>query len=114
MPNDKDITQTIKTTWRIPKDLVKQFKHLATDRETTVTVLVVDAMKQYLEGDRKPSEFNKKLYQPNIDYLKKEEFVKKLKDLKRRRSGKESLEYNQGGPGMCSYSNGGNSGIRLK
>ena len=38
----------IKTTWRIPKDLVKNFKHLAADRETNVTTLVIQAMKEVL------------------------------------------------------------------
>jgi paraquat-inducible protein B len=88
MLKDTDTTQTVKTTWRLPKDLVKQFKHLATDRETTVTMLVIAAMKHYLE---KPSEFNKKLYKPNIDYLKKEEFVNKLKHLKREKKGTTPL-----------------------
>jgi predicted transcriptional regulator len=43
----------IKTTLRIPKDLVKNFKHLATDRETNVTTLVIQAMKEYFERNRK-------------------------------------------------------------
>ena len=47
------LTDEIKTTWRISKDLLKQFKHLATDKETNVTALVTDAMKEYLERHKK-------------------------------------------------------------
>ena len=49
LEEEKIMVDKIKTTWRIPKELVKKFKHLATDRETTVTMLVIEAMKEYLE-----------------------------------------------------------------
>jgi predicted transcriptional regulator len=53
LEEEKEMVDKIKTTWRIPKDLVKKFKHLATDRETYVTTLVIQAMKEYLERNRK-------------------------------------------------------------
>ena len=43
----------IKTSWRLPRDLLKQFKHLATDKETNVTALVVQAMEEFLAKNRK-------------------------------------------------------------
>jgi predicted transcriptional regulator len=43
------LVDKIKTTWRIPKDLVRKFKHLAVDRETNVTTLVIQAMNEYFE-----------------------------------------------------------------
>ena len=49
LEEEKIMVDKIKTTWRIPKELVKKFKHLATDRETTVTMLVIEAMNEYLE-----------------------------------------------------------------
>jgi hypothetical protein len=36
-----------KTTLKIPPDLMLRYKHLALDRNTTVTELVVEAMRKY-------------------------------------------------------------------
>jgi hypothetical protein len=65
----------IKTTWRIPKELVKKFKHLATDRETNVTMLVIEAMEKYLEIQKEPLQFDKNSHKSDIDYPKKEELL---------------------------------------
>lgn len=48
----KEMVDEIKTSWRIPKELVKKFKHLATDRETNVTTLVIQAMNEYLSREK--------------------------------------------------------------
>ena len=42
-----------KTTLRLSPDLVKQFKYIALDRNTTVTALVEEAMRQYLKSAKK-------------------------------------------------------------
>jgi predicted transcriptional regulator len=52
MLEEEGMIDKIKTTWRIPKELIKKFKHLATDRETNVTTLVIEAMKEYLEKEK--------------------------------------------------------------
>lgn len=43
----------IKTSWRLPRDLLKQFKHLATDMDTNVTALVTQAMEEFIAKHRK-------------------------------------------------------------
>jgi hypothetical protein len=39
-----------KTTLKIPPDLMLWYKHLALDRNKTVTELVVEAMREYRKG----------------------------------------------------------------
>lgn len=75
MLKSENSVDTIKTTLRIPKDLIKKFKHLATDKETTVTMLVIEAMQAYLEIQN--FQFDKSF--SNIDSLKKEELVKSMR-----------------------------------
>jgi post-segregation antitoxin (ccd killing protein) len=39
----------IKTTWLLPRDLVKQAKQYALDHDTNVTALVSEALKDFLK-----------------------------------------------------------------
>jgi hypothetical protein len=43
-----DNTIKVKTTWLLPKNLVKQLKQHALDNDTTVTALVMEACTEYL------------------------------------------------------------------
>ena len=38
-----------KTTFRLPKSLLKKVKHLATDQEKTDTAIFNEALKEYLQ-----------------------------------------------------------------
>ena len=38
----------IKTTWLLPRDLVKQAKQYALDKDTNVTAVVNEALKEFL------------------------------------------------------------------
>jgi predicted transcriptional regulator len=42
-----------RTSIRLPEDLLNQFRHLAIDRKSTVTDLLIEAMKQYLKANKK-------------------------------------------------------------
>jgi hypothetical protein len=39
--------EEVKATWKIPKTLLRDFKHFAADDDTTVTALVITAMKEF-------------------------------------------------------------------
>jgi len=41
--------EVIKTTWRIPKPLIKQMKQAALDNDTTVSQIVIQAFKEFLD-----------------------------------------------------------------
>jgi hypothetical protein len=41
--------EVIKTTWRIPKPLMKQIKQAALDNDTTVSQVVIRAFKEFLD-----------------------------------------------------------------
>jgi hypothetical protein len=41
--------EVIKTTWRIPKPLIKQMKQAALDNDTTVSKIVIQAFKEFLD-----------------------------------------------------------------
>ena len=45
--SDTSIENVPKTTLKIPPDLMLWYKHLALDRNITVTELVVEAMREY-------------------------------------------------------------------
>jgi hypothetical protein len=45
-PTDDSIK--VKTTWLLPKNLVKQLKQYALDTESTVTALVIQACTEFL------------------------------------------------------------------
>jgi predicted transcriptional regulator len=53
METDETIGDETKTTVKIPTDLLDDFKHLAIDMNTTVTALIVESMRQYLEDIKK-------------------------------------------------------------
>ncbi len=38
----------VKTTWLLPKSLIKQLKQFALDNETTSTAVVIEACNEYL------------------------------------------------------------------
>ena len=42
-----------KTTFRLPKSLLKKVKHLATDQEKSDTEIFNEALKQYMKGQDK-------------------------------------------------------------
>jgi hypothetical protein len=41
--------EVIKTTWRVPKPLMKQMKQAALDNDTTVSQVVIQAFKEFLD-----------------------------------------------------------------
>jgi len=43
----------VKTTWLLPKILVKQLKQYALDNDTTVTATIVEACTEFLSKKRK-------------------------------------------------------------
>lgn len=47
MSNEEEWT---KTTFRLPKSLLKKVKHLATDQEKSDTEVFNEALKEYLKG----------------------------------------------------------------
>jgi hypothetical protein len=53
METDETIGDETKTTVKIPTDLLYYFKHLAIYMKTTVTALIVESMRQYLEDIKK-------------------------------------------------------------
>jgi predicted transcriptional regulator len=53
MGNDESVGDETKTTIKIPTDLLDEFKHLAIDMKTTVTALIIEAMRQYLNSIKK-------------------------------------------------------------
>jgi predicted transcriptional regulator len=53
MEADETVGDETKTTVKIPTDLLDDFKHLAIDMKTTVTALIVESMRQYLEDIKK-------------------------------------------------------------
>ena len=42
----------IKTTWLLPKDLVKKVKQYALDNDTNSTVVVIKALKSFLSSNK--------------------------------------------------------------
>jgi hypothetical protein len=48
MTETSDTDDTEKATHRIPTSLLNQFRHLAIDKNTTVTALIIEAMKEYI------------------------------------------------------------------
>ena len=43
----------VKTTWLLPKNLVKQLKQYALDNDTTLTAVVIEAYTEFLSRKRK-------------------------------------------------------------
>ena len=48
----------IKTTWLLPRDLVKEAKRYAVENDTSVTAVIIDALTDFL--NKKTSKNNKK------------------------------------------------------
>ena len=46
----------VKTTWLLPKTLIKQLKQYALDNETTSTAVVIEACNEYLCKRKKAKE----------------------------------------------------------
>jgi hypothetical protein len=51
-----------KTTWRMPRELLKDLKRYAVENDTNVTAIVVKACKEYLARDKM---FREK-YRPHV------------------------------------------------
>ena len=54
MSSDK-ADEKVKTTMLLPKELVKKAKYHAIEYDTTVTRIVIDALKEYLSVKKKSS-----------------------------------------------------------
>lgn len=50
MSNQKDGEEVAKTTFRMPKSLLKEVKHFATDNDTTDTDIFNAALREYLDA----------------------------------------------------------------
>jgi hypothetical protein len=46
------ITEETKTTWRMPRELLKDLKRYALENDTTVTAVVLRACKEFLAKDK--------------------------------------------------------------
>jgi hypothetical protein len=51
MSNSDDVK--VKTTWLLPKSLIKQIKQYALDNDTTSTAVVIEACKELLTKRKK-------------------------------------------------------------
>ena len=45
--------EEVKATWKIPRTLLREFKHFAADDDTTVTALVITAMKEFARPEER-------------------------------------------------------------
>ena len=52
-PRSTEDSIKVKTTWLLPKSLVKQLKQYALDTESTVTAVVIQACTEFLARKRK-------------------------------------------------------------
>ena len=43
----------IRTTWRLPKSLIKQLKQYALDHDTTMTAIAIEAFQEFLQKKKK-------------------------------------------------------------
>ena len=51
--NENEEEGITRTSFKIPLDILNDYKHLAIDKQTTVTELFIDALKQYLRALKK-------------------------------------------------------------
>ena len=51
MSSSKDVK--VKTTWLLPKSLVKELKQYALDKDTTSTAIVIEACNEFLTKRKK-------------------------------------------------------------
>jgi hypothetical protein len=42
-----------RTTWRLPKPLIKQLKQYALDHDTTMTAIAIEAFREFLQRKKK-------------------------------------------------------------
>ncbi|MGC2572662.1 MAG: hypothetical protein WA364_14210 [Candidatus Nitrosopolaris sp.] len=47
------IDEEVRTTWRMPKSLIKQLKQYALDHDTTLTAIAMEAFQEYLQRKKK-------------------------------------------------------------
>lgn len=52
MSNTLVITEETKTTWRMPRELLKDLKRYALENDTNVTAVVLKACREFLAKDR--------------------------------------------------------------
>jgi len=45
--------QEVRTTWRLPKSLIKQLKQYALDHDTTMTAISIEAFHEFLQKKKK-------------------------------------------------------------
>ena len=45
--------QEVRTTWRLPKSLIKQLKQYALDHETTMTAIAIESFQEFLQRKKK-------------------------------------------------------------
>jgi len=45
--------QEVRTTWRLPKTLIKQLKQYALDHDTTMTAIAIEAFQEFLQKKKK-------------------------------------------------------------
>lgn len=50
---EAELVDRERTSVRLPEDLLNEFRHLAIDRKSTVTELLIEAMKMYLKANKK-------------------------------------------------------------
>jgi metal-responsive CopG/Arc/MetJ family transcriptional regulator len=50
---EAELVDRERTSVRLPEDLLNEFRHLAIDKRTTVTDLLIEAMKMYLKASKK-------------------------------------------------------------
>jgi hypothetical protein len=43
----------VRTTWRLPKSLIKQLKQYALDHDTTMTAIAIEAFQEFLQKKKK-------------------------------------------------------------
>jgi hypothetical protein len=47
------MTDEVRTTWRMPKSLIKQLKQYALDHDTTLTGIAMQAFQEFLQRKKK-------------------------------------------------------------
>jgi hypothetical protein len=45
--------QEVRTTWRLPKSLIRQLKQYALDHDTTMTAIAIEAFQEFLQKKKK-------------------------------------------------------------
>jgi len=45
--------EEVRTTWRMPKSLIKQLKQYALDHDTTLTAIAIEAFQEFLQRKKR-------------------------------------------------------------